>query len=98
MKNYVAKLTASDEGFIDFLTGFLHVSKSHTHGDRVVKKHFSVPHERLLDFIDASELAMWIKRTREILANNDQLHERCKKALEVFVDENDNPDSYRSHR
>ncbi|MBN4054688.1 hypothetical protein JYT87_03175 [Nitrospira defluvii] len=96
VKKYVESLTEKDEGLIDFLVGFLSISMSHGMSDRVIRKNYGVRHKSILDFITTPKLDEWIKRSRKIIANNDKLQERQKKALEVFVDEKDNPDNYRN--
>jgi predicted KAP-like P-loop ATPase len=95
VKNYISELTKTDEGLVDFLTGFLSMSMSHGMSDRVVKKKYRVPHRDVLNFADEKELEEWVERARQIIAENGELQERQKKALKVFIDEKDHPKNYR---
>ncbi|MGK2959550.1 MAG: hypothetical protein ACSLFB_14405 [Acidimicrobiales bacterium] len=96
VRQYVAGLVEADEGLIDFLTGFLSMSMSHSGDDRVSRKNFYVSHKTVLDFVSSLELEKLVERARKILTDNDQLQERQIKAIEVFIDEKDNPQNYRN--
>ena len=91
VKKYISNLVKTDEGLIDFITGFLSISLSHSMSDSVAKRKYSVSHKDILNFMDNETLEKCISRVRTILVENDKLQEREKKALEAFIGEKDNP-------
>jgi hypothetical protein len=93
VKNYISNLIKTDEGLIDFLTGFLSISISHGMNDSVAKKEYNVPHKNVLDFMDIHTLEKCIDRARIIFEKNDQLKDREKKAIEAFIRVKDSPNS-----
>jgi predicted KAP-like P-loop ATPase len=95
VKEYASNLITSDKGLINFLTGLLSVTMSHSMGDSVTRKTYRVPRRYVQDFIHESQLATLVGRAKCLLDENDKVSGRQKIALTAFVDEMENPDKYR---
>lgn len=76
-------MITSDEGLVDFLTGFLSKSYSHGMDDRVAKVEWRLDPKSLEPFMDTSEI---IERCKNLLKSSpDWLKEKKKVAVETFV-------------
>lgn len=88
---YIKELTSTNQGIIDFITGFLTLEKSQSIEDTVFSVKHRVSHKTILDFIEESELELLIQKARTILAEDNNLKDRQKGVLQTFIDEKDNP-------
>lgn len=83
VRKWVLKIITSDEGLVEFLTGFLSKSYSHGMGDRVAKVKWRLDPKSLEPFVDPTEI---IKRCRNLLElMPDWLKDKKKIAVETFV-------------
>jgi len=94
VKAYIAKLIKTDEGLVDFLTGFMSMSMSQSISDSVFEKNYYVSHKSILRFVEHDTFDSLIVRAQKITSNPSSLNERSKQAIDAFIDEKDNPEKY----
>ncbi|MFH1853126.1 MAG: hypothetical protein ABIA75_12355 [Candidatus Neomarinimicrobiota bacterium] len=85
VEEFIKKSTSTDEGLIDFITGFLNNSTSHSISDYVGKIHWRINIQDLEKFIDLESVK---DRIRIIYSspNFNTLNDLNKLAIKTFID------------
>lgn len=92
VKEYVKELIKTNQGIIDFITGFLSLKNSQGVGDTVFSSKYYVSHKNILNFVEESEIALLTEKIPAIIANDRNLKDRSKKALEEFINHKNDPE------
>jgi predicted KAP-like P-loop ATPase len=85
INNFVNSTIKNEDGLIDFITGFLSKSISHSMSDYVGKTHWKIHLKDVKEFVDLKEIE---PRIRNISSSSDfeQLNDRKKLAIRTFLD------------
>ncbi|GAH54204.1 unnamed protein product, partial [marine sediment metagenome] len=85
INNFVNSTIKNDDGLIEFITGFLSKSTSHSMSDYVGKTHWRIHLKNVKEFVDLKEIE---PRIRNISSSSDfkQLVDRKKLAINTFLD------------
>ena len=85
INSFVNSTIKNDDGLIEFITGFLSKSTSHSISDYVGKTHWRIHLKNVKEFVDLKEIE---PRIRNIFSSSDfkQLVDRKKLAIKTFLD------------